>query len=220
MTTDFPIFAEAADADIMPTTPEDDILRARWRVSLHEAAHVVAVVKLGWCIGYAAVLNDDIGGGVAAYTLPDGASGCPFRRALVAMAGPCGEELAADIAPPAMAATEVDDLAEQRDAGRFKFCDLNEKTQAGVVADNAGGESDMDVVRQYALAPSDWREWSLRAAGLHRQCMELLSDNRALWLAIATVLYCDGLIVSTQVQRLVNEHAPWLREELFQEVVL
>lgn len=204
--------APAVDAEPEPTTtPADDARRRRWRVAAHEGGHLVAVLAGGFSADTAVVLPGGGGWAVFYRRAPRTRRRMTrFESAVIAAAGPVGEQLAETHDVPQAPRPVLRGSLEIVAAEARAVLDAQEQS-AGPDIDDC--ELDLETVARHATATADWAAWSDRAAYVHERAGMLLCEHSDLHRALSVALFHRGFMDADEIENVARVHAP----ELFME---
>jgi hypothetical protein len=184
----------------------------RWRVSLHEADHVIVGVVLAkrahepsdragaalLCGGGLAYIGGHTDVGEPAFDL-DGA--------VLAAAGEAGERLASRYRPPRLKTPPAPITPDAPPTG------MSAKTLALFEADHATATRDSDAVRAFCTRGRNGALWSKRWRAVHREAWRIVRDHRREVRAVARRLFADAVILPSEV-RAIMPPPPALEDEL------
>ncbi|MCC6653330.1 MAG: hypothetical protein IT348_19420 [Candidatus Eisenbacteria bacterium] len=168
----------------------------RWRVSLHEASHIVAAAVFGAKPSYVALLPG--GRGLAAYDpIQD-----PFEAAIVSAAGEAGESLA-EFHSPGTHDSELQTTSTRAPK------QLSETERAVVESSFAElGEHDFVAIRRFAIRDDDYEAWADRVRLVRHHAHVVTRRYAGDVLRVASRLYSESIVVGSELRELLGLETP------------
>lgn len=188
--------------------PELDLERERqerWRLSVHESAHLVVSLVLAeeGCLQP---------GLVGAFLLPGGGLSYPAWKdfskldtAIVSAAGPASSPIARKYRPPRgeVAPISAVNPPEGISVGTF----------SGIAADHAGGIPDAELVKVYCTSTNSGpTAWAGRWRMVHAMTRKILREHRQEILAIARALFRSGAVLPSEIEGILAGTMPAKQE--------
>jgi hypothetical protein len=183
----------------MDKSEHDQFLR--WKISLHESAHLVTAVVLSHhrCIpskqACAWLLPDNAGLTHAGYD--EMANVHNVDSAVYAAAGEHGERLVNRFRPPRLRTKPATITPATPPTG------LSKETFKAICKSVRQVPRDSDYVRAFCTQTRDGNLWSKRYKEVHKQAAQIIKDHRREVIAIARKLYEHGLVLSRDIAEIM-----------------
>jgi len=168
----------------------------RWTVAVHESAHCIAAIRLGGRCHSAEIAADGDTGFARCDELG------PDRYAFMAASGPGAEYLADEYSPPDLPLAVPVPIGESLTADVPTFAMSHSQ-----LATLALSQSDEMVIAAWAVRDheGDFDSWSRRARFCHYVAAEIVSDNVALIVAVATELFRRGRLDAAEILEIIHK---------------